>query len=88
MLSNVVCWIWLRTWYWVRESDIWEVAVDAEIDMEAKTLPVAAEAEDAEGIPMEDDGPMAALTAWRLLFRLPTSWNDILCVLYLYLWDE
>lgn len=31
--------------------------------MEAKTLPVAAEAEDAEGIPMEDDGPMAALTA-------------------------
>jgi hypothetical protein len=62
-------------WYWVSESEIWEVAVDAEIDIEAKTLDVAAEAEDAEGIPMvtEDVDPMAAFTGCRLELRLPTS---------------
>lgn len=71
--------VWLRTWYWVSESDIWEVAVDAEIVMEAKTFEVAADAEDAEGNPIvaEDDDPMVALTGCRLVFRFPTSWNDI-----------
>ena len=66
----------VRTWYWVRESDIWEVAVDAETDIEPKTPEAAAEAED-EGIPMDEDAPMDAFTGWRLVFRLPTSWKDM-----------
>lgn len=75
----------LRTWYCVRESDIWEVAVDAETDIEPKTPEAAAEAEDVEGIPMEEDGPMDAFTGWRLVFRFPTSWKDMLADFFCFL---
>lgn len=62
-------------WYWVSESEIWEVADDAEIDIEAKTFDVPKGAEDADGILMEaeDVDPMAAFTGCRLLLRFPTS---------------
>ena len=58
------------------ESEICDVAVDAEIDIEEKV----ADTEDADGIPIvaEEVDPMAALTGCRLELRFPTSWKDMI----------